>query len=263
MNRFFLVQKVSGFKCCRLSCLNVLPFILLFIVCFSQLAAAQNSFISRQGGFLNESKQILFFQNTNSISPPHNHFFGNIQESVLKRRFRLALTGGIQIVESPVSASNDVFYGISLHTLIYRTGNLESYILIEGAHAQGNEMKTIPVDEDEAVELKSLNTTTFNLNLEFVGINWIRHNFLHIFPYSTFGVGVMSRPEKTKETTRHFDVTEEENVTITMKDIERNNVSINLGVGFQIYYLARFDFRIFLVHPGSVAIYRLGLKFIF
>lgn len=198
----------------------------------------------------------LIRKSTNSI------YFMDLQQHVLTKRFRFSLFSGLQNVDGPIGCT-DIVYGASVHTLLHRTEKLENYLVLEGAYARGRKMKSMLVDEDESIEMQCLNTTTYNLNFEFVGLSWLTNNPLKIFPYTSFGVGLVSRPSRSDTTTRHFGYEEEEVVTIEMKDAGTNAGSVNFGLGFQIYYLSRIDFRIFLVRPSSAALYRVSASFIF
>lgn len=208
------------------------------------------------------SFEIAFAQNNYSKYSGSTNFKFNMQESVLNRWFRIGLISGIQQADSPVG-STEMFYGAAIHGLIYRNENIESYLTLEGAYARGTENITIDVDEDESVDFRALDTQTYNLSLKMVGINWAKGNPLKIFPYTTLGVGIVSRPKRSKIVTRNFNVFEYEDVEAKIADAGKNALGVNLGVGFQIYYLLRLDFQVFLVNKSGLALYRSGVEIIF
>jgi len=193
-----------------------------------------------------------------------NSSFHSLQEWDLKRSFRLSGLIGFQIVDGPYQEVTDV-YALAIHWRVITTELIYGNLVLEAAYGPGRKAFEFELDENESIRMDGLNTTVANLNFEVIGMTWQSHNPLKILPYTTLGIGTVFRPEREIITTYHIDDPDipesqrEQQITVKMHDCGKNAGSINLGVGFQIYYVSRLDFRIFLVKPGRIALYRMGL----
>lgn len=194
--------------------------------------------------------------------------FVNFQEWDLKRSLRFSGLVGAQIVDSQYEETTTV-YAAALHWRLIFSERIYGNLVLEASYSAGSKSFEFKLDENESIYFKGANTTTANINFEAIGVMWQTHNPLKILPYTTFGIGIVSRPGQEKITTYYIDnldIPEAERyqeVTVQMKDCGKNAASINLGAGFQIYYISRVDFRIFLIRPGRIALYRFGFMLSF
>lgn len=199
---------------------------------------------------------------SNSISPKIS--FLNLQEWEVNRQIRISGLIGSQIVDGPYQEVTDV-YAIAFHWRLIFTESISGNLVLEAAYSPGRKTFEFKLDENESIKMNGLNTSLANLNFEVIGTGWRKNNPLQILPYTCFGIGIVSRPSRTIRAIYHLDdpniseSEQEQPVTIKMKDCGKRAGSVNLGVGFQIYYILRLDFRIFLIKPGRIALYRMGL----
>ncbi|MBN1350599.1 hypothetical protein JXJ21_14375 [candidate division KSB1 bacterium] len=193
---------------------------------------------------------------------------GNLLDWDLDRRLRFSAIVGSQAVDGPYEEATAV-YAASVHWRLIFHESLYGNLVLEASFARGKKHFEFKLDENESIFLRGTNSTTTSLNFEVIGITWQSHNPLKILPYTTFGIGFVTRPGKEIETTYYSDnpdIPESERrqeVVVKMEDCGKNAGSINLGAGLQVYYLCRLDFRVFLIKPGRVALYRLGIALTF
>ena len=194
-----------------------------------------------------------------------NAFFlnpGDIQQSVLNRRFRVGVITGIHFVDSPCCDVNDLAVGGSLQLLLFRSLSAESYLVAEGVFSKNRNPVNVRF-ENETIRMRAPDTRLWGMNLLVTGLNWLPYNPWHIFPYTVVGVGLMDRPARS----RTIEVLDIYGIPVphvlTVADCGANAFCVNVGFGLQLYYVLRLDFRISLPERSGMAVYRTGVEFVF
>ena len=199
-----------------------------------------------------------------SPATPNGFFLnpGNIQQSILNRRFRLGVIAGVHLVDSPCCVVSDWAAGAAVHLLLFRSATMESYLVGEGVFSKSRNPVNVQIN-NETVSMRAPDTRLWGLNLVVTGLNWIPHNPWRILPYTVVGVGLMDRPARSMTVEIPDSYGRPVPHIVTLADCGADAFCVNVGFGLQLYYILRLDFRISLPERSGMTLYRTGVEFIF